>query len=410
MVRLLASVLALSLAACAASGDEEEPTEISEEAVVTTAVTDVKNQNQIGSCWIYTTVGWVESLVENATGDEARYSETYLIYWDWLEKITSGAAANGSWFGEGGSWGRGIELVRKYGLMKDGDLGLTSENVWPRQEAARKAMRKELASGSLRTAEARRNPLLVRAALDRAFGFEGPVRAHLNDVFGPTVAKRMDTTHAAARPAAKLPIWRASDVPVRIRTGEGRVTRATLADAIGQPTGDIQKRSGSLAFSWAEPPRGAGAQRAYLRRVQRALGGGVALPIVWAVPVDRMGSKLIGPGQKGRYGWHATLLTDYEAFDVPGFGTLRAGRPASAAAQAAALSDAAKVRFLRIKNSWGSSFVPNGWWPPSGYYDLYVSYLTSEVTACNGKDAAHLDEGSCDEMLPLMGVALPPGF
>lgn len=46
--------------------------------------TSVKAQ-QIGNCWIYTTVAWAESLHLSATGEQLDLSETWLTYWRFFE-------------------------------------------------------------------------------------------------------------------------------------------------------------------------------------------------------------------------------------------------------------------------------------------------------------------------------------
>jgi hypothetical protein len=98
---------------------------------------------------------------------------------------------------------------------------------------------------------------------------------------------------------------------------------------------------------------------------------------------------------------------DYEVTDVPNFGTLKAGvdetRPE---ALEAALSPDAKVKFFRIKNSWGA-FRPDRWdqAPLPGYHDLYVDYLNGPIRECDEGDTTH-----CSSMVPLWDVAFPAGY
>ncbi len=414
IARYVATSVLLASTACAVAPEESGS---SSDEIVTTAETAVKNQSALGTCWIYTTTGWVESLVKHSYGYEAHYSESYLIYWDWFEKITNaniGAEGGKTWVDtEGGTFGRGVELIRRYGLMKDGDLlpGLSPEQISQHQAAAKAAMKDELTTGSLSTEASRKNPRTVRAALNAAWGFtDNGVADHLDLVFGAgAVTMRLDVAYNKAHLPKSLPMWRAQDIEVKVIDPDTKKEIASHLDAaIGTATnGDINKRSGRYAWNWVPFPAAADQQRAFFRRMQVALGDGIALPIVWQVPIDAMQAKIIGPGKTGRYGGHLTLISDYEAMNVPGFGTLKAGQNASAAAQQAALSDAAKIKFVRIKNSWGggSGVVPNSWWPPAGYYDLYASFLTTPVQACDGVDKDHLV--NCASRLPLSGVAFP---
>ena len=55
-------------------------------AAVIPTESSVKRQS-IGNCWIYASVGWVESLHLRATGEVYDLSETYVSYWDWYEKL-----------------------------------------------------------------------------------------------------------------------------------------------------------------------------------------------------------------------------------------------------------------------------------------------------------------------------------
>lgn len=72
-------------------------------------------------------------------------------------------------------------------------------------------------------------------------------------------------------------------------------------------------------------------------------------------------------------------------------------------------SPAAKIDFLRTKNSWGEL---NGPAPQfNGYLDLYMQYLDGPLTQCTDPPAGTTGERTCvNDHVPLWRAALPPGF
>jgi hypothetical protein len=180
-----------------------------------------------------------------------------------------------------------------------------------------------------------------------------------------------------------------------------------LAGAAVAPTAD----AGSPIAPDASPDAGADAAatgstdpwRAYELRVQASLQAFASLPISWAVVYPDMIAStgefqpLVASVDASNFGYHESLITDYQATNVPGFGTLPAGTPATKAQQAAALDPSAEVTFLRIKNSWGV-FAPAAAVP--GYDDLDISYLEGGVTVTSGGQAVPVPSLVQDIVLP----------
>src|SRR5262249_3501256 len=147
--------------------------------------------------------------------------------------------------------------------------------------AALDAMAHALASGDLRTKAARQDPKAVRKALDVAFGINGAVASGLTRVFGDG-SKTFDNGGAHA---SGIVIDPAAD-RVRLPHADGHFEIRPLRDAIGQraPGDDADARVGDWA--WNVTPFKPGSpeeNRAYFKRVQRALHAGVPLPISWYV-------------------------------------------------------------------------------------------------------------------------------
>src|SRR5690606_34975205 len=144
----------------------------------------VKDQSS-NNCWVYATVGWIESLHLAAGGTELNLSESYLTYWHWFEQIVAGEVTKGV-VEEGGSWGTAAELILEYGLMAEKDfIAVEADEIFSKRQAeAVKAINLELKSGRLRFGAQRRNRELVRKVLDDAWNLTSKTIAILNRTFG----------------------------------------------------------------------------------------------------------------------------------------------------------------------------------------------------------------------------------
>jgi hypothetical protein len=233
----------------------------------------------------------------------------------------------------------------------------------------------------------------------------------MNAIFGQGYDRSLDM-EGPPLPAGS-PIKSARDISVMVAANNSATTqRATLADAIGERAFEQGwgRRHGPLAWNEHDYPTNPAEQRAFLKRVQRALHARQPVVISWFIDfaaLNGAGEFRAPPQSHGRQGGHVTLLEDYEVENVPGFGTLKAGveetRPQ---ALEAALSDTAKITFLRSKNSWGSGAGPVPAF--SGYLDLYLAYLHGPVQKCDRPEGA--TQETCVAHQPLWTIALPAGF
>lgn len=420
-------LLAGSLALLGGCGDD---TRQSTDDVTDIPETPVRNQQDTGNCWLYSTLGWVESLEysalihkgladpSNAKTAPAHFSPAYLDYWDWHWKITHGAvkhrsAANVSdELDSGGSWGQAADIIARHGLMRTQRfLGSGASLDASVATSALAAMTKSLTKGALATAAARKDGALVRHELDRAFGLGKAVSAELTAAFGADGAGSFADGSASRTAAADVIPPDGLEVLLPRRDADPELH--ALSDALGVAAGDDpDQRQGEMAWSVASfEPSAPAATREYFRRIQRALHAGAPLPLSWYVASngdpDGNGTYTAipaGPADADDSGAHLTLLDDYQVSDVPGYGTLAAGVPASAEEEQAALDDAARIVFLRVRNSWGKHVSTNR---GDGHDDLYVEYLTGTLRVCpkgkpNSKD--------CTSEVPLEDVALPAGF
>ena len=407
--RSLATALFLSLApftfACddVETGDEENITDVKNSTV--------KNQS-IGNCWVYATVGWAESLHLAQTGEELNLSESWISYWHWYEEIAGGPPgqsqiaqldkgqiSTGGWFGLGG------ELMRRYGVIPEGSFipeeGEAARSA--RQSSALSAINESLKNGALKEASARKDRKLVRKELDKAWGLSASTTAMMDQVFGADVSRSL------LKSGMSIPADSGLKYTKEILVGH----KISLADAIGEPASsfNVLSRKGKYAWNEVPYPTSETSRRDVLKKMQKSMHAGMPVIMVWFVDFAAMDSKnqfLAPPATPGRQGGHMTVVEDYQASNVPGFGTLAAGTLVTdQKALDAALSSQAKIDFIRIKNSWGTSLAPpNATDDQRGYYDLYKAYLDGPITKCTESNG---DKCGIKSKTPgLTGLVLPP--
>ena len=415
ITKWLLTMWLLAFAACGegvallGTDDSADLTEASYGPVTSVDQSEVERQS-IGNCWLYAGASWVESLNKAATGVELNTSQSYITYWHWFDQITRGTAE----IRTGGSYATVVDLYLRYGLMTQAQFlpeEATAE-MSARQSQALAAINTSLKSGALSTSAARSNRATVRAELDRVWRLRPDAVGLLNAVFGNNVSKTLDRAYVTQAPPtfSTLRVLRPVDIAVRVNAkGSSTFETKTLADAIGSGW----SRTGPYAWTQVYYPTSAKARRTFQKRIQRALNDHQPVIVSWFVDFNalaRDGSfsleEIARKGGPGSQGGHMVVMHDYEVDNVPGYGTLPAGieetRPA---ALEAALSDAAVVKFFRVKNSWGK-YRPDRWddAPLPGYHDLYRTYLDGPVKKCDAQG------GNCASHVPLWDVVLPAGY
>jgi hypothetical protein len=403
-----------SLAADADLDDEEE-TAASEDAIVDIDNSRVKRQS-IGNCWLYATASWAESLAKQVPGaSEQNMSESYWTYWHWFDQIANGSTANE--ISTGGWYATAVEIISRYGIMNEGSF-IPSEataEMSLRQKTALDKINTALKSGALSTPEARRNRTLVRKELDKAFELSPSVVSQLNRVFGTGVTRTLDRSTVTTRFTS---IKRASDIKVRLRDPDTKEpVTVTLQDAIGTRSSSWSSyRTGRYAWQMASYPGSPSSQtarRSMLTRLQKAMHDKQPVIMSWYVDfnaLDPQGRFAAPPATPGRQGGHMVVVEDYQINNVPGFGTLKAGVTETRSdALRAALSPAATIEFVRIKNSWGT-YRPDRQFVLPGYHDLYMKYLDGPIQQCTQKEDDTGSTDNCWDDTPLNDFVLPAGY
>jgi len=371
----------------------------------------VKDQST-NNCWLYATMGWVESLHLTATGEELDLSESYLTYWHWFEQITGGFVQDGV-VEEGGSWGTAADLILKYGMMLEKDFIAkeAGEIFSKRQAEAVKVVNEELRAGVLRSGAARRNRTLVRDVLDRAWRLTSTTIGHLNRTFG----RDAETTVDAAPEGS--PILHPARVKVAVMNhATGRFNDKAVSDVIGthRSPDDIERRNGPMAWQDVPYPSSSRARKNFWARVRRALNDKQPVIVNWTIDDNAFtpdGKYLAPPAKPGPQGGHMVLGYDYAVDNVPGVGSLEAGTLVTDRRILDAATDpSADMRLLRVKNSWSPSFHSLPAPAPGGFHDLFVKYLDGPMKFCVMDEKGNPVLSRCEDGVPLESIVLPAGY
>ncbi len=363
---LLLSVL--SIAACSAAPQDDASS--SEDAISDVPHTPVKEQT-IGNCWLYASVGWAEALHRSAANETVDLSESYLTYWHWYDQIATASPTTAK-VETGGFFREATKLMRTYGLVSEAKFipGDEARPASSRQKLALTRINAALApksdtntdtfAGRLAKAE-QRVPKTIRAVLNDAYELPADVRADLDTTFGKDAPTALTEDRA---------------VPARFISP---FTFEVTSKASG--TAPVISTLAAVIPQWEEVYLYGDEARAPLRRMQKALHDSLPVLVTWNVDhASGVGDGTFRKRPTSKLdkwdGAHMTVVEDYQATNVPSFGTLAAGVTVTdPAALNAALSDQSKVAFLRIKNSWGFRASPSGSEDLKGYYDLYADYL-----------------------------------
>ncbi len=371
----------------------------SDQDIVNIAHSSVKDQ-EIGNCWIYAATSWAESLHLGYSGVELNLSESWMTYVDLYFGILDGdvtekdGVQTGGWFGEGEDW------MARFGYFDEAAFipGDEESEGSRRQATALSALNASLKTGVLSDPAKRRDRLVVREEMDKAWNLEPSVASAIDATFGRTLNK--DFVTGAKVPEGVTGLRSPASISVGYSTQTEK--EVTLADAAGVASSrfNVRQRKGQFAWNEERYPAGAQPRRAFMQRMQKVLHRRQPVPISWYVDFAAMknGEFRSKPALPGRQGGHITVLEDYQASNVPGIGLMPAGTTVTDPAMLdAALSLDAKIDFLRVKNSWGTGY-PN---LPSeeqqnlrGYHDLYTEYLDASLPTCETKDAAGKCQGA----------------
>ncbi len=119
--KLILSALAIVLPFGTLSAQEEKKDELTFTVVKENAVTPVKDQNQSGTCWAYSSYGFFEAELLRMGKGEHDLSESYLVYRTYMDRADKAVRTHGdASFSQGGSFYDAIFGLKNYGLVPEG--------------------------------------------------------------------------------------------------------------------------------------------------------------------------------------------------------------------------------------------------------------------------------------------------
>ena len=374
-------LLFVSAAACAAP---QPTTEVGGDEIVGVTQTSV-DRLSIGDSWLYAEATWVEDL----HGDAAFHaSVSYWTYWYWFDQITQGISST---IATGGNWRTANAIVTKYGLV---DRSAFGNDEAPRHDAAIAAMSASLKDGALSSLSARKDHVLVRQELDRAWALDDTMRGLIDTTFGADVTKNFMPYSTQPAPSA---IVSAKSFPVTYSLGAGH-------------NGFANKQLSDAMTEWKEIYFSQTDALSFVRRVQNALNDGAPITMSWFVDFNALEERdngrkgtfnlqtlnELGPGIQGA---HSTVLSGFRA-------KLSDGRTVQSGSTDAVLLDAtSQLEVVQVANKWGTAHPERPSEPGMpAVHDVWIDYLTAEVRQCSGP-------GVCNSsVVPLENVVLPPGY
>lgn len=347
--------------------------------------TPVKRQS-IGNCWLYAVGTWAESLHLSATDRVINLSESYWTYWHFYNQMVNSHINEIS---TGGSWWTAVRIIGKHGYIAEGDF-IPSEGeleMSGAQAQAEWAVNAALGAGGVLADPADRSPEAVIRVLDGAFGVD------------------MAAVRRYVQPASAL---------VTGRSASGRTL--TLADAISSDAaGDGAWQFLAYPVVYGKDVKASLSQRrqrsAAMRRVMKAVND--YQPVMMSVHIDFNGldrqdsafklETIEQSGGAGTQGGHMVVLEDYVVDRAPdGRGGLMSIGEGDVSTELKARALQGDVRYLKIKNSWGTNRADRG--ITDGYHKFYSDYLDVpwEVVDEQGSGGYYASA--------LKNFILPPGY
>ena len=93
-------------------------------------VTSVKDQNQAGTCWCYSSLAFFEAELLRMGKPEYDFSEMYIVYKTYLDRAEAAIRTHGDVsFSQGGSFGDVLYAIKHYGLVPDSEIDRDRKSV-----------------------------------------------------------------------------------------------------------------------------------------------------------------------------------------------------------------------------------------------------------------------------------------
>jgi hypothetical protein len=352
--------------------------------------TKVKKQT-IGNCWIYSTIAMIESIILKTSNKHENFSESYLTYWDFYDKLLPTSSVTPKEVIDAGNFPKARLLIRKYGLMRDKDFIPEEANTQGSEVQANslKAVNESLKNGALAALygyklSRQERKALVKGELDRIFNLKMDEKLK-------HVIKSQELMVVSAKSNELVPL------------------DSELYNWISFPFSNVF--SGKLNINELDYNKQIELddnQKKLLKRVKENLNKGFPAMISWFLDTNALenGEFSIKNIQKNgigsNQGGHITVLEDYTASGVdPITGKeFHLGEGETTIELKKLALEHGKIDYFVIKNSWGDdpektkSYKKDGEY---GYHKLNLDYLLTwlEVKANNST------------ILPILSIVLP---
>ena len=125
-------IFVLALAAISAMGVMAQEAENTLEFTVVkeNPITSIKNQNQAGTCWCYSSLAFIESELLRMGKGEFDLSEMYLVHNTYLDRADKAVRTHGDVsFSQGGSFYDVIYGMEAFGLVPEEEMQIGRAHV-----------------------------------------------------------------------------------------------------------------------------------------------------------------------------------------------------------------------------------------------------------------------------------------
>lgn len=123
---ILAGVCMISTGAFAQKNKKkqvEEPKGYQFETVISHPITSIKDQNNSGTCWVFSALSFMESEIMRAGGDSLDLSEMFVVSNAYADKAQKYVRLHGALnFGGGSSFGDVLEVMKNYGIVPESEM------------------------------------------------------------------------------------------------------------------------------------------------------------------------------------------------------------------------------------------------------------------------------------------------
>lgn len=153
--------------------------------------TSVKNQDQTGTCWAFSTTSFFESEALRAGKKDVDLSEMYIVRHIYRQKCENYVRRQGTaQFGEGGLAHDAVNAVAKYGIMPESEYPGRKEPNAPLNHSKLEKTLKNLCDGFVKEGKEGKLPVdwlsSIDQVLDTEFGKVPTKFNYSNVVFTPT--------------------------------------------------------------------------------------------------------------------------------------------------------------------------------------------------------------------------------